>query len=155
MMSQQLWVASKRESNNFMPSRKFHGRLENLQDIGDFVVECARTAGFNDADIYAIQLAVDEAATNIIEHAYKDEVSGDIDLKCEPSSDGIKIVLRDYGRPFDPNTLPEPALNVPLEELKPRGLGVFLIRQMMDEVEYKFNDKKGNSLTMIKYKKVE
>jgi serine/threonine-protein kinase RsbW len=136
-----------------MSSRKFHGRLENLQEIGDFVVDCARSAGFNDADIYAIQLAVDEAATNIIEHAYKGNEPGDIDLKCEPIRDGIKIVLSDHGRPFDPDSLPEPTLNVPIEELKPRGLGVFLIRQMMDEVEYQFDPETGNSLTMIKHKK--
>jgi serine/threonine-protein kinase RsbW len=138
-----------------MPSRKFLGRLENLQDIGDFVVDCARNAGFGDADIYAIQLAVDEAATNIIEHAYKYEEAGDIHLKCEPTSYGIKIVLHDHGSPFDPNSLPEPALNVPLEQLKPRGLGVFLIRQMMDKVEYTFNSTRGNYLTLIKYKKVD
>lgn len=137
-----------------MPSRKFPSRLENLQDIGDFIVNCAKTAGFGDADIYAIQLAVDEAVTNIIEHAYKHDESGNIDLKCESTNDGIKIVLHDHGCPFDPDTLPEPRFNVPLEELKPRGLGVFLIRQMMDEVEYKFNSKKGNYLTLIKYKKV-
>lgn len=118
-------------------------------------MDCARSAGFGDADIYAIQLAVDEAATNIIEHAYKNDESGDIDLKCESTSDGIKIVLHDHGCPFDPDNLPAPTLNVPLEKLKPRGLGVFLIRQMMDEVEYKFNSKKGNYLTLIKYKKTE
>jgi serine/threonine-protein kinase RsbW len=138
-----------------MPSRKFSSRLENLKEIGDFIVDCARIAGFNNSDIYAIQLAVDEAATNIIEHAYKGMEAGDIDLNCEIIQDGIKIVLRDHGRPFDPKGLPVPALNVPLEELKPRGLGVFLIHQMMDEVEYDFNAKNGNSLTMIKRKKAD
>lgn len=138
-----------------MSSRQFPGRLENLQDIGDFIVDCARIAGFRDAEIYAIQLAVDEAATNIIEHGYKNEEEGVIDLHCESTDDRIKIVLHDHGCPFDPNSIPEPTLNVPLEELKPRGLGVFLIKQMMDEVEYQFNTKKGNYLTLIKYKKVD
>jgi anti-sigma regulatory factor (Ser/Thr protein kinase) len=81
--------------------------------------------------------------------------AGEIDMNCEIIQDGIKIVLRDHGRPFDPKILPVPALNVPLEELKPRGLGVFLIHQMMDEVEYDFSSKNGNSLTMIKHKKAD
>lgn len=136
-----------------MSHRKFPSHLENLKDIGEFVVDCARTAGFDDSDIYAIQLAVDEAATNIIEHAYKGMEPGEIDIKCEAIKDGVKIVLRDHGQAFDPKGLPTPALNVPLEDLKPRGLGVFLIHQMMDEVEYKFNPKNGNSLTMVKHKK--
>jgi serine/threonine-protein kinase RsbW len=136
-----------------MSSRKFSSRLENLKEIGDFIVDCARSVGFDDSDIYAIQLAVDEAATNIIEHAYRDMELGEIDIRCEAIKDGVKIVLRDHGRAFDPKSLPEPTLNVPIEELKPRGLGVFLIHQMMDKVEYKFNTKNGNSLTMIKHKK--
>lgn len=136
-----------------MPTRKFPSHLENLKDIGDFVVKQAKIAGFDDAEVYAVQLAVDEAATNIIEHAYEGEGVGDIELTCELMSNGIKVVLHDHGQPFDPGSLPTPALNVPLDQLKPRGLGVFLIHQMMDEVNYKFSPKNGNILTMVKYKK--
>lgn len=136
-----------------MPTRKFPARLDNLKDIGDFVVQHAKIAGFDDAGVYAVQLAVDEAATNIIEHAYEGEELGDIELMCEVMSNGIKIVLHDHGRPFDPGNLPTPALNVPIDQLKPRGLGVFLIHQMMDEVNYKFSPQNGNVLTMVKFKK--
>lgn len=136
-----------------MPTRKFPSHLENLKDIGDFVVKQAKLAGFDNGEIYAVQLAVDEAATNIIEHAYEGKEVGEIELQCEVLSDGIKIILRDQGEPFDPDGLPKPELNVPLDQLKPRGLGVFLIRQMMDEVDYKFSPRNGNVLTMIKRKK--
>ncbi len=135
-----------------MPTRKFPGRLENLEKICEFVTEHARAAGLDECDLYAVQLAVDEAATNIIEHAYGGEDLGEIECTCEILSDGLKVTLRDHGRKFDPNDVPEPVVNANLEELKPRGLGVFFIRKMMDEVQYEFTPNNGNTLTMVKRK---
>jgi anti-sigma regulatory factor (Ser/Thr protein kinase) len=134
-------------------TRKFAGNLECLGDVCDFVTDCAKQCELNEAQVYAVQLAVDEAATNIIEHAYKGRKPEDFEITCEELPEGFQVVLRDRGKSFDPDSIPEPLLNVPLEELRSRGLGVFLIRKMMDEVDYEFDPQEGNTLRMVKKKK--
>ncbi len=133
-----------------MSTKRFSCSLNNLEKICDFVTECAKNAGLNETEVYAVQLAVDEASTNIIEHGYGQECPSRIDITCEPLEDGVKVVIYDDAAPFDPSSIPEPEINVSLEEVKPRGLGIFLMRKMMDEVCYESNPSNGNTLTMIK-----
>ena len=133
-----------------MPTKHFSCSLNNLETICDFVTHCASEAGLSETEVYAVQLAVDEASTNIIEHGYGEECPSRIDITCEPVEDGIKVVIYDDAAPFDPTTIPEPEINVSLEEVKPRGLGIYLMRKMMDEVCYESDPDKGNTLTMIK-----
>lgn len=133
-----------------MPTQRFSCSLHNLEGICDFVSHCANEAGLNESEVYAVQLAVDEASTNIIEHGYGQECPSRIDITCEKFEDGIKVVIYDDAEPFDPTTIPEPAINVSLDEVKPRGLGIYLMRKMMDEVSYVADPNMGNTLTMIK-----
>jgi serine/threonine-protein kinase RsbW len=120
--------------------------------ICDYIGHCANEAGLNEEEVYAVQLAVDEASTNIMEHGYGRECPNRIDITCEILEDGLKVVIYDDAEPFDPETVPEPEINVPLEDVKPRGLGIFLMRKMMDEVQYKSSPDIGNTLTMIKHR---
>ncbi len=133
-----------------MSTERFSCSLNNLARICDFVTDCASCAGLNEDEVYAVQLAVDEATTNIIEHGYGQECPSRIDITCEPMDDGIKVVIYDDAAPFDPSSIPEPEINVSLEDVKPRGLGIFFMRKMMDEVHYESSPDKGNTLTMIK-----
>ncbi len=133
-----------------MPTKRFTCSLNNLEGICDFVTNCANKAGLNESEVYAVQLAVDEASTNIIEHGYGQECPSRIDITCEPVEGGIKVVIFDDASPFDPTSIPDPDLNVSLEEVKPRGLGIYLMRKMRDEVSYESSLDKGNTLTMIK-----
>jgi serine/threonine-protein kinase RsbW len=135
-----------------MRTLSFSGRLENLAKVRDFVVDAAKSAGFGDLDIYAVELAVDEACANIIEHAYGGEGIGEIQCTCQVNKDNLTIILRDFGKPFDPESVPEPNLNAPIEDLQPGGAGLFLMRKMMDEVEFKFDPIKGNVLKLVKRK---
>lgn len=134
-----------------MPTKHFSCSLNNLEQICDFVTHCADAAGLNESEVYAVQLAVDEATTNIIEHGYGEECPSRIDITCEKADDGIKVVIYDDAAPFDPTSIPEPEINVSLEEVKPRGLGIYLMRKMMDEICYESSPDKGNTLTMIKH----
>ena len=134
-----------------MPTEHFSCSLNNLEKICDFVTPCAKKAGLDEAEVYAVQLAVDEATTNIIEHGYGQECPSRIDITCEPTKDGIKVVIYDDAAPFDPSSIPEPQVNVSLEDVKPRGLGIYLMRKMMDEVYYQSTPDQGNTLTMIKH----
>ncbi len=133
-----------------MPTKRFTCSLNNLEGISDFVVHCANGAGLNESEVYAVELAVDEASTNIIEHGYGQECPSRIDITCEPVEDGIKVVIFDDASPFDPSTIPDPDIDVSLEDVKPRGLGMYLMRKMMDEISYESNPDRGNTLTMIK-----
>lgn len=135
-----------------MASKTFPGYYKNLAAIGTFVSEHARTAGFSDEDVYAVELAVDEAATNIIEHSYGGEGNGDIDCTCNVTEEGIEIVFRDMGSHFDVAKLPQVNVGVPIDQLELRGAGVFLMKKVMDEVIFEFQESKGTVLTMIKKK---
>ena len=133
-----------------MPTASFPGYFTSLPKISEFIKEIATNAGMDDAKVYQIRLAVDEAFTNIIEHAYGGEGKGDIDLSIEPIKEGIKIIIRDQGESFDPDTIPQPECDVSIDELKTRGAGLYLIHQLMDKVNFESDASKGNVLTMFK-----
>jgi serine/threonine-protein kinase RsbW len=135
-----------------MSTKRFSCSLNNLETICDYVTDCAKRAGLNDSEVYAVQLAVDEASTNIIEHGYGQECPERIDITCEILEDGLKVVIFDDAEPFNPEAIPEPEINESLEDIKPRGLGMFLMRQMMDEVHYETTPDRGNTLTLIKHR---
>lgn len=133
-----------------METVSFPGRFDSLPKIGDFVGKAARYAGLNDKAIYAMQLAVDEACSNIIDHAYGGEDLGEIECSVIVTEDGLTIILRDRGDPFNPQNIPDPRMNIPLEDLKPRGVGVFLMRKMVDKVQYEYSPEGSNILTLTK-----
>jgi serine/threonine-protein kinase RsbW len=133
-----------------MAMERFPGRFESLAGIRKFVSEAAEEAGFDDKEIYAVELAVDEACSNIIEHAYGGEGKGEIICICNDVNNGLEIILKDEGERFDPSLVSPPDFSIELEKLKPRGAGLFLIRNMMDDVDYKFSEDSGNELRMVK-----
>lgn len=136
-----------------MSTETFPGRYESLEKICDFVTQAAENAELDESGVYACQLAVDEACTNIIEHAYGGEDRGDINCTCKVDEDKITIVLRDWGQPFDPEEIAPPNPNLPLEDVQSGGAGLFLIRKLMDEVRFRFSGKRGNTLTLVKRKR--
>ncbi len=135
-----------------MESVQFSAKFEYLDEIRDFVGDIARAGGFGDKDIYNIQLAADEAASNIIEHAYEGVSNGLLELSCEVKNGSIIIIMVDHGESFDPSAIPMPDLKADLSERKIGGLGIFLMRKLMDEVHYE-SKSPGNILTMIKRKR--
>ncbi len=137
-----------------MTRATFEATLENLDAIRQFIAEAARQAGLSEKDSYAVQLAADEASANIIEHAYG-KGTGQIEMDCLWSDDEFKIIIRDWGKPFDPARVPEPDLSKDLSRRKIGGLGMYLMRRLMDEVNYRSSQKEGNILTMIKRKEAE
>ena len=137
---------------NVSQTRTFSGRFESLAAISEFVTTAAEVAGLDARATYAVQLAVDEACSNIIEHAYQGEGQGSIQCTCRIGEEGLTIMLRDYGRPFDPETIPAPNVNACLDERTGGGLGLYFMRQLMDEVHFEMTPNLGNVLTMVKRK---
>ena len=130
------------------------GRFDRIGEICEFVAVGAREAGFDPDEVFRIELACDEACTNIIQHAYGGEDGGDIHVVWLLSEDAFRITMHDDGRPFDPDEIPPP--NVPqdpddVDQLKIGGLGIHFMRKLMDEVKFHIEGATGNKLTMIKY----
>lgn len=123
-------------------------RFENLALIGEFISGVARRAGFDEKGVFNLQLACDEACTNVIEHAYGGG-PGQIRIAVAVYPDRIQIVVHDTGRPFDPTAVRAPDLNAPLERRETGGLGLHFMRSIMDEVRFEFGED-GNRLTMTK-----
>jgi len=133
-----------------MPKTTFPARFEFLDEIRDFVAQVAREGGFTEKEIYSLQLAADEAASNIIEHAYGGISDAYFDLTCDMQGEMIIITMRDIGAPFDPSKIKQPNLKADLSERQIGGLGVYLMRKIMDVVRYESDARTGNLLTMIK-----
>jgi serine/threonine-protein kinase RsbW len=136
-----------------MKTVQFAAKFEYLDEIRGFVGGIARTGGFSDKDVYNIQLATDEAASNIIEHAYEKVKDGVLELSCGVRDDLITIILIDHGESFDPSEIPLPDLKADLSDRKIGGLGIFLMRKLMDDVSYEVKAGQGNILTMTKRKR--
>lgn len=130
-------------------TRTFPGRFESLEKISKFVKDAAKKAGLGEDAVYSVELAVDEACSNIIEHAYRGEDLGEIECTCETTTIGLMIILTDQGHPFTPSHVPKPELTGPLETRKKGGLGLFFIDHLMDEARYEFYPGK-NRLILVK-----
>jgi len=130
------------------------GRFESLAAISDFITQAARDAGFGDDDVFHIQMAVDEACSNVVEHAYGSDRRGDINLRCRIDNGGdLQVEIRDRGRPFDPDQVPLPLIepdSADLDAMRVGGLGLFFMRKLMDEVTFEFDAESGNCLIMVK-----
>jgi len=111
------------------------------------VVNFCEIIGFPTDDCNNTMLAVDEACSNIIKHAYRGSTSKPILVTLRRLKDGLQVVLQDYGIKADPKNI-KPR---PLDEVRPGGLGVHLIRSVMDKVKFGNSKQEGNQLTLVKY----
>ncbi len=124
--------------------------LENVPRAIECVTEWAQRAGCDGRVLYDIQLAVDEACANVVDHAYDGEELGDIEVHCRLEDRVLTIRVRDWGRGFELASVEEPDLDAPLEDRTLGGLGLFLVRQVMDDVGFRTDPELGNELTMSK-----
>jgi len=126
------------------------GDLESLSVILDFVAETMKQLGIEPSIGSRVQLAIDEACTNIIKHAYS-EGKDTITLSLQLAGEDLIITIVDKGRPFDPSSVPAPDLDADLEDRRIGGLGIHFMKSLMDQVVYAFDPKAGNRLTMRKH----
>lgn len=126
-------------------------KLSVLSEVREFIKRPALSLGFDDRAIHSMQLAVDEAVTNIIIHGYGSQ-GGPIKITTLIDDDALVIRLLDKAKHFDPTTLPPPDLSKPPEERPAGGVGVFLMREAMDQLTYHPASGGGNELIMVKRK---
>lgn len=124
------------------------GNLDDLPAILSFMEQTCEQAGVDSALRFDLQLAVEEACCNVIEHAYAGK-GGEFSITFETRGHDVVITLRDRGQPFDPGQVAEPDMDRPLAERPIGGLGIHLMYQLMDEVRFTFSED-GNTLVMVK-----
>jgi len=126
---------------------KLPARLENLQRLMESVSNCARAQDFDQKKIQEIELAVEEALVNIFNYAYPD-APGEVEVNCRADHDHFTIEIIDSGIPFDITSLPNPDFTADVDDRKIGGLGIFLIKRVMDEVRYR-RENDRNILNLI------
>ena len=129
-------------------------RTENLSQIRDFISSKASESGISNEEVENIMLAVDEACTNIIKHAYNSFPDGDIIIKVDYNSDKLLITIIDYGSTFDPLIVPDPDLQKYYNDGRVGGLGMYLMKSLMDDVKYTTVPGKYNKVLLSKRIKV-
>ena len=123
---------------------------ENLALIREFVGTTASQAGFSENEVAKLELAVDEACANVIEHAYGHDVSKEVVVRVRLDDEFLKIDIEDTGNGFDPNSINQEELEQLINKRKTGGLGMRLMKTLMDEVRYEIEPGKKNALYMMK-----
>ncbi len=121
----------------------------HLQVVRAATEKVCRDVGFDEEAVTRIVLSIDEALTNVIRHAYGGADDQTIDIELEPIGDGgpgLCVRIRDRGRNVDPGSIRARDL----DDVRPGGLGVHIMQQCMDRVEYHREEEGGTLLTMTK-----
>lgn len=124
--------------------------LESLSIFRDFIADCCGRHDVPDKNVFDLKLAVDEACTNIIEHGYKGMDPGSIILSFRVEPDRVLVQITDFGHIFEPTDAPKPDIEAPLEDRPLGGMGLYLIYQTMDNIDYQSSED-GNTLTFTKF----
>lgn len=130
-----------------------HIRLSNdVQEIpllNAFVDEICEFNGLDDMTTMQMNLAIEEAVVNVMNYAYPEGTKGFVDITSMSDDESLQFVISDNGKPFDPTTKEEVDTTLPVEKRRIGGLGIFLVRKMMDNVKYEYKDGQ-NILTLRK-----
>ena len=122
---------------------------DSLHDVYEFVNKVRSEFGLSDQTHFDVELSIEEAVTNVINHAYK-EAKGDFVLRMTQNANEIYIEIQDWGRKFDPNTVEPFDYSAPVETRINGGMGMHFMRTLMDSINYHFDENNGTVLSMIK-----
>lgn len=129
---------------------KVPAQIDHLGDLRNFVTKAGRKHNFPPTVVNAFKLCIDEAATNIIKHAYRDW-EGMITLRVVVKKNSMTVILIDQGKYFDPSRVADPDLARYVDIGKKGGLGIFIMRKLLDEIDYQHTEE-GNELRLTKYR---
>lgn len=132
-------------------TKTIESRTDSLLEVREFVLKAARQFGFGEEESSKIVLAVDEACTNVIKHAYQYAPDRKIEIVIQPDIDRLQITVIDDGKAFNPSIAKLPDLKQHLSHYRRGGLGVYLMRTLMDKVEYNLAPGKRNEVRLTKY----
>ncbi len=139
----------KREKTKYQ--LKIPSKTGNLELIRSFVSHVSEMVGFDADEISKIELAVDEACANVIKHAYDKQNKDSIDMVVEIDYKKLTIIITDQGKGFDVNKISNKDVREYLAEMRVGGLGIHLMKALMDEVEFKSEPGVKTEVKMVKY----
>jgi serine/threonine-protein kinase RsbW len=124
------------------PSLTLHlqNRIAEVARLVDAVESFGSHAGLSSDLTYRLTLSLDEIVSNVIRHGYSDTNDHVVEVRLSVHDGVVTSVIEDDGHPYDPRESPEPDLSMPVEQRGPGGLGIFLVRQMMDSIDYARRD---------------
>lgn len=128
-------------------------KFDNLERLMKSISDCARAQGFDQRRISEIELATEEALVNIFKYSYP-EKPGEVEIICKAEANRFIIEIIDSGIRFDVTSWPDPDITADRDERKIGGLGVFLIKKMVDEVRYR-RENNRNILDLVIKKEEE
>lgn len=123
-----------------------------LVHVRKFIYQNAIVFGFDEETANRIALAVDEACTNIIRYAYKNANDKPIEINIFLNNNKFEVLINDYGDIFDPESIKMPDMKEYIKKLKRVGLGMYLMKELVDKVEYNIGKESKNEVKLIKYK---
>jgi serine/threonine-protein kinase RsbW len=127
-------------------------RKEYLALIGLAVRWSGRQAGLSEEKFKDLEVAVDEACSNVIRHGFPDQADGEMTVVFSPVPAGMQVTILDRGKPFDPDEGAEIAREKQSHNPASGGMGLLLISQLTDSAHYDHDRRKGNRLTLVKHK---
>lgn len=130
--------------------KTFAANLETIADMVGFVSETAAAMGVHPKRVMHLELAVEEAVANICSYAYE-VPPGEVTIRISRKNEMVRIELSDSGIPFDPLAMEAPDIRTELESREVGGLGIFLIRRMLDEVHYSRNGDRNILTLAVRY----
>jgi len=125
-----------------------------LKKAREFIREVVELSKLDNSEHNMVVLAIDEALSNVIEHAYQNstvETTRTVEVEFIGTEAQLETVISDQGTYFDPSNIPDIDMEDHVKKRKKNGLGIFMIRQIMDEIEYTYKDGVRNTLRLIKY----
>ena len=128
---------------------RVRAELSELAAIRRFIEDQATALRIDPPAIYDLLLAVNEIATNSIVHGYRNQ-PGMIEVALRQIGDGVEICVRDDAPPFDATQAPAPELNLPLVNRPLGGMGIHLVRQLIDSLAYRARPDGGNEVILVK-----
>jgi serine/threonine-protein kinase RsbW len=151
-------IYRKESADSLLIQTPGHGSY--LGYIRAVVGDLARKVGFDEGEIAKIEMAVDEACSNVVRHAYSPDkewcwLQSDPEIRLDLRVEGDRLVIEinDHGQRFDFANYRPARMEDHLREMKVGGYGIPIMRNFMDEVRYSSNDQTGNTLRMVKYLK--
>lgn len=128
------------------------GEITYLHRIRQFVTGIAVELGISEKDLDNIELAVDEACANVIEHGYTPaDPNKNITIRMEIDPTKLVLTIIDQGKQFDPRTRKNPDINTLINMKRDGGLGISLIKRVMDVIDYRTTPEGQNELILTKY----
>ena len=124
--------------------------VQEIPQLNAFIDEVCESHDLDPMTSMEMNLALEEAVVNVMTYAYPEGTKGYVDISVQSDNGSLVFVISDSGKPFDPTTREEVDTSLPAEQREIGGLGIFLVRKMMDDIKYEYKD--GHNILTLRKK---